>query len=440
MQREESEAEGGPRVVVVGAGITGLALTHALRKRGIGVRTYEATARPGGVIRSDRVDDRVLEYGPQRLRLSGPLERVVTDLSLEDRLVYAPADAPLYVLANEELREVPRSMRGFLRTDLLSIPGKARALAEPVTSPGRPTETAGDLLARKFGNEAYRNLIEPLLGGIYASDPLSMPAEHALEPVLAMEREERSLLWGALKRLRGASEETPVVSFDEGLQALPRALYEEHRDVVQLGERVKAVADTAYGPYRVKTTDGGVTADVVVLTAPAWSVADILGGHTDSDVEHLQELRYNPLALVHLHADTDAHGLGYQIRRLDDFETRGVTWNAALFDRDGVYTAFLGGAWDPDIVDRDPAEIGETAAREFERVMGTEPAVLEVTVLERAIPAYDYTWSNLARVSLPDGIELATNYTGRIGVSGRLREAERVAERIADGSIHGKRL
>ena len=52
-------------VGIVGAGITGLALTQDLRERGVDTVAFEATAEPGGVIRSTTVDGRVVEHGPQ---------------------------------------------------------------------------------------------------------------------------------------------------------------------------------------------------------------------------------------------------------------------------------------------------------------------------------------------------------------------------------------
>ncbi len=383
-------------------------------------------------MRSERVRGHLLEYGPQRLRLAGPLEGLVEELDLAESLRYGPEDAPLYVLVNGELGEVPRSVRAFLRTDLLSFGAKLRILGEPLTAPGRPEETAGALFRRKFGADAYRNVIEPLLGGIYASDPDRMPAKHAIAPVLALERRERSLLLAALKRLRDGGPEAPVISFDDGLAQLPRALYERHRDTVELGSPVTAIhADD--GRYRVEHDRGTAAVDRVVLTTPAWITADLLDGLQAATVNGLAELRYNPLAIVHLSADLDVHGFGYQVRRDEPRETLGVTWNDALFDREGVYTAFLGGMWDPGVIDRPPAELGATARREFEETMGTAAEVLDVTVLERAIPAFDESWRRLDAVSLPDGVDLVANYTGRVGVIGRIRQAERIADAIANG-------
>ena len=50
-------------IVVVGGGITGLAIGWELDRAGTDVLVLEATERAGGVIRSAEVDGRVLDWG-----------------------------------------------------------------------------------------------------------------------------------------------------------------------------------------------------------------------------------------------------------------------------------------------------------------------------------------------------------------------------------------
>lgn len=418
-------------VAIVGAGITGLALCHYLVDQGVAVRVFEADERPGGAIRSSVQDGAVLEHGPQRTRRTDRLDELIATVDLEDAVVTAAPDLPLYVYANDELRIVPTSIRRFLGTSLLSWRGKLRLLAEPLTDAGRPEETAAALFRRKFGDQAYENVIGPLFGGIYGSDPARMPAEHALSSLLRMEASKGSLLRPAFKRMvSGAS--SPAVSFEEGLQQLPAALADRYADRISLGRAVTAI-EPSDGGYRVMARGEFITADDVVLTTPAAATADLVEPFAADSAAALRELTYNPLALVHLRSDADRDGLGYQVRRDEDLATLGVSWNASFFDRDGVFTVFLGGMHDPDRVDHDPADIGERARQEFEAVMEAPADVINVTRLPRAMPAWDQTWSALDRVALPDGLHLATNYTDRVGIPSRVRQAATLARRLGDG-------
>jgi oxygen-dependent protoporphyrinogen oxidase len=174
-----------------------------------------------------------------------------------------------------------------------------------------------------------------------------------------------------------------------------------------------------------------MAADEVVFTTPADVTAELVEPLDDRSADALRQLTYNPLALVHLRSDADRTGLGYQVRRDEGLATLGVSWNASFFDRDGVYTAFLGGMRDHECLEHDSAEIGETAREEFEAVMDARAEVLNVTRLPRAMPAWDHTWNALEDVALPDGLHLATNYTGRVGIPSRVREAAELAEQLA---------
>ena len=417
------------KIGIVGAGITGLALTHALHARGVDVVTFEAAGRPGGVIRSATVNGRCLEYGPQRIRATPAVMALVEDLGLEDALWRGDPDAPLYVYADGALRPVPRSLGQFLRTDLLSWRGKLRVLREPFGGTGPADGSAKEYFEAKFGPEAYDRLLGPLFGGIYASNPARMPARHGLERVIALDRDRGSLLRVALDRMGGDGDVPPPITFAEGLATLPAALYEQHADRIELNTPVLEVTPDGDGGWELETSWGRTAVDHVVLTTPAAESAELLGELIDAP---LARLTYNSLAIVHLETDAALDGFGYQTARSAQLHTRGVTWNAGLFDRDGVVTAFLGGMDEPDVLDWTDARLGSVAAEEFETVTGHDAAVLDVTRLPDRMPAYDDTWDVLPFLSLPDGITLATNYTGRVGVPSRIREADRVAEILAD--------
>ena len=423
------------RVGIVGAGITGLALTHHLRETGVEVVTLEADSEPGGVLKSERIDGHLVEHGPQRTRLTDDIEALVEELSLRESVVDADPSLPLYVYADGNLGRVPFSIGTFFRTDLLSWRGKLRLLAEPLTDPGREEEMAADLFTRKFGAQAYRNFIGPLFGGIYGSDPAEMPAKYAPSPILKLEQRSGSLLKPALKRAF-KNERTPPISFEGGLQQLPEALHAANEPAISLDRSVERIGENAEG-FVLEAEGEDEHVDRVVVTTPADVAADLLADLASDATDRLRQLTYNPLALVHLLGEVDREGYGYQVRRDEELRTLGVSWNGSLFDRTdeedrGVYTAFLGGMNDHEIMDEDDETIGEIAASELEDVMGVEAEVLNVTRLSRGFPAWDTSWEALDDLEVPDGISLATNYTARMGIPGRLRQAEKLAEQFAE--------
>jgi len=412
-------------IAIVGAGITGLALAHYLSALGEECIVLEAGETVGGAIRTVREDGRVLELGPQRMRMTRELEQLVAELGLEGERIEAPAGLPLLVYHAGALHRVPMSLREALGSNLFGWRGKLRLLVEPLTSGARGEEEVARYLTRKLGREAYERVAGPLFGGLYASDPANMLVRHSLAGVLRELGVRRSLML-ALRRRRGGA--SAVVSFRRGMQALPDALYERHRDRIRLSTRVYGVR-LAGGGVAVETDRGRIEASDVVLTTPADVTATLLREAAPDAAGRLARLQYNPLAIVHLHSNARLEGSGYQVSFAERLETRGVTFNVNLFGRDGVYTAFLGGARNPRLVDLPDLRIAAIASAEFELVTGAEAQALRIS--RTRMPAWDRSWIALDGLELPPRIHLAANYESRAGIPGRIARARQLAQALA---------
>lgn len=417
------------RIGIIGGGITGLSLAHYLNDREVSCHVFESRPEPGGVIRSESTDNRIIENGPQRLRLTDTVQEVVHAVGISDELIVGDDSLPLYIYRDGELRQVPASFREFLTSDILSWRGKLRLFKEPLTAPGNPNETARSLFERKFGTEAYEHIIEPLFGGIFGSDPSVMPARHALSRMLAFEQREGGLLIPGLKRIL-TQERPPPATFESGMQQLPNALADRYQSSISLGDPVKTVSESSQG-FRIGTEHDTREVEEVIFTTPAHITATLLDEVDPDSADQLAALNYNPLVIAHVHATAGLTGYGYQVSRQEGFTTLGVSWNASLFDRDGIYTCFLGGMHTPDIIEWSDAELGDTAISEFKHVTGAEAELVNITRLPYAFPAYDQSWDSLLDMELNEGIRLATNYTARMGVPSRVKEAKTIATEVA---------
>lgn len=418
-------------VVIVGAGITGLALAHELERRGRDFVVLEADDEPGGVIRSPRVEDRVLETGPQRTRRVPPVDRLVDELGLEDELLEAPGDLPLYVYVDGALRRVPMTLGQVLGTDLLSWKGKLRMALEPFTGGVRPGESVAGFVIRKLGREAHDRLIGPLYGGIYGSDTRDMIMEYSLGQALShVGGADRSLVWTGAKWMLGGGDPPVPCSFRDGMQTLPRALYRAHGDRIRLETPVRRISSESPGDrWRVTTEEGTWRADDVVLTVAASSAAELTRDELPELADRLERFNYNPIVMVHLLGDCDLHGFGYQIALGEGFDTRGATWNESLFGRDGVHTTYLGGAGREDLWEAADDEVEEIARREFEQVTGCATRALQVSRVR--MPAWDRSWSVHDEIELPAGLHLCAAYVSRAGIPGRLAAAAELAQALS---------
>lgn len=411
----------------MGGGISGLALAHQLALRGTPFILLEASPRTGGVVRSGLIDGHLLEWGPQRGRLTADFAALVDELALRDQLITAAPDLPLFVYRSGRLREVPFTPGAFLRSDILSIRGKLRLLLEPFTAPARDDEAVGAFLMRKLGREAYENIAGPLYGGLYASDPHEMIVGLSLRHVLREFKVTRSMLLPLLRR--GGTVAAPAAcSFRDGMETLPRALHARHTASIRVNTPVHAIERSRSG-YTLATDSGSIAARRVIITTPAPAAARLLERVAPQQAAAIASLRYNPLAVVHLRAATDLRGLGYQVSLAERLVTRGVTWNDSLFGRTGVYTAYLGGAANPWIAQESSARAGALAVGEFREVTGYDAGV--ISVAQEAMPAWDRSWAAIESLTLPPEIHIHASWRARPGIPGRLAMSRLLAGRLA---------
>jgi protoporphyrinogen/coproporphyrinogen III oxidase len=414
-------------IVVVGAGISGLAVGYHLQRAGAEFVVLEGSSAPGGVVGSVEVEGRVLELGPQRTRLTPPVRRLVAELGLEDQLLTAPA-LPLFVYVDGRLREVPMGLASALTTDLIGWRDRLRVLLEPVTASLRPDETAAEFFIRKFGRRTYHRIIAPLYGGLYASDPAHMPARHALAPTLRALGVRGSVL-AALVRGARAAGRSPACSFQGGLQVLTDALAHRLGDRLERAAPARAIHDGG-GRLRVVYEGGELSADRVVLACPADAAAPLLAGFAPDAARGLAGLGYNRLAVVHLLADAELRGHGYQVALDEARPTHGVAWNHAMFGRRGLYTAFLGGARRP-LPDLPDDALADLAAADFREITGATGRPIHTH--RTRMPAWDRSWAHLDTLTLDPRIHLCANWCGRPGITGRLMAAERLAGSLTAG-------
>ena len=393
-------------IVVVGGGISGLALGHELAARGADFVVLEAAERVGGVIRSGRVDGHLLDWGPQRTRLTRGMAELIEQLGLSAQLVIAPPGRDLFVYRGGRLRRVPFTIRDFLTSDIVSAAAKVRLALEPFTGGPDPEESVARYFTRKAGREVYEALVGPLYGGLYGSDPADMVVGFSLQHVLREFGVGRSLVMKLL-RAGGRIAAPPACSFKDGMEALPTSLAASLGTRVRTGTAVRALLRRGPG-WSVETATETLDASAVVLTVPAPVAARLLQPLSQEVAQRLSRLRYNPLGVVHLHAETELSGLGFQVSLAEPLALRGVTFNDSLFGRTNVYTAYLGGGPRPDVVTRDDDALARLAVEEFLVCTGYESSPLAVAREE--MPAWDRSWAALAGLRLPAGLHVTANW------------------------------
>lgn len=265
------------RVVVVGAGISGLAAAHALRDDGARVQVLEADGRPGGRIRTHREDGFLVEMGPNAV--SNKDRDVARLLSKSDvSLLSAPAKAARFIVHDGRPVELPVHPLRLLASPLIGWRAMARILREPFVRPLKSgeEESVAAFVGRRFGRRVLP-LVDAMVTGVHAGDPARLSARYALGP--AAEWEKRG---GVLRNLRKAgSGGSGLVAPEDGMQAWVEALAREVD--VSYDRGVQRIEPAGEG-VTVQCNNGKVRADHVVLATDAAATRRILGGASSGPV------------------------------------------------------------------------------------------------------------------------------------------------------------
>jgi oxygen-dependent protoporphyrinogen oxidase len=338
------------RVVVVGAGITGLAAAFEWRRRRPDdeIVVLEAGDRIGGKLHRVELAGHWYDTGPEAMLARVPeAVALVEALGLGDRLV-APATTQASVVLPDGRHALPAGtvlgvpasadgLEGFLSPD-----GVARVRAEADLPPLRldGDVAVGGLLRERLGDEVVDRLVEPLLGGVYAgrADELSLTATM---PALAAHLPAAGSVLGAAAasrdagaRSRGDADGPVFATVREGIGSLPEVLVAAARAQVRLrtpahGLRRTATGwELAIGPAAAPEL---LTADAVLVTAPAPKAARLLAAAVPGAVEPLQGIPYASMAVLAMAfpaQDVDA-GSGLLVPPVTGRLVKGVTVSSA---------------------------------------------------------------------------------------------------------------
>lgn len=291
-------------VLVVGAGISGLAAAHGLAHKGLEVRVLEAASRPGGSFRTRHQDGFTIELGPNTVQTSPELEALCRVAGCgEDLIPAATTAAKRYLFRQSRLVALPSSPPALLSSPILSWRGKLRLASEPWRGPfesapraansrteaprdpseDSPEETVGHFLKRRLGREAAETLGDAIVQGVYAGDPEELALRFAYPTLWHMERDHGSLLRGLRKR--AATPPRRLVGYRGGLERLAARLAEG----LQLDTNARAIEITHAGGLFTVTLAGGEAhrASRLVLAVPQGAAEHLLGSLTPSPPERL---------------------------------------------------------------------------------------------------------------------------------------------------------
>jgi len=360
---------------------------------------------------------------------------------------------------------IPTNIEAILKTRLLSWPSKAR-MGLDFFLPARPVngdESLGAFVSRRLGREAYENLIEPLMSGIYAGDGDALSLASTFPYLRNMELRYGSLARGALTMRKQAISDrqrstpgprsaflTPTTGLEEIVEALVEWLKSQGVEL-RLQTAVKSI-DQVGGQadrWQIQLVNGEVVvADGLVLATPAFASGSLLE-HVDGELARaLAQIPYASTATISLayrlgDVPRRLDGYGYVIPRGEGREALACTWTSTKFPHRApegfaLLRVFVGRAGEE--IPGNEKELLRLARQELQETLGidAEPILSRVFRWEKAMPQY-----NLGHPALLEQIEgalerypglaLAGNGYRGIGIPDCIHSGELAADRIVEG-------
>ncbi len=459
------------RIAIIGAGISGLSTAYAIQRQaevaGLELETtvLEKKDRIGGKIWSIKDEGYLCEWGPNGFLDNKPMTLELCDrLGIRENLERSNDNArKRFIYSENLLHQLPENGPSFLKSKLISWPGKMRLAYEMLvpkkTDPA--DETLADFGRRRLGAEALDKLIAPMVAGIFAGDPETMSLKSCFPRIYQLEQEYGGLIKAMVRLAKQKKAERKagkavasaagpggvLTSFVAGIQELTDSTSGALRGEVRINAGVAAIVPKD-GGYEVRLEDGSsFDADVVVSAAPSHTLSGMLREADSALSQILDEIPYAPMNVVCFGYQRDkiAHdldGFGYLIPKKEGRSILGTLWDSSIFPERApeghvLLRSMMGGATNPGAINLSEAEVEQGVKTDLRQIMGidAEPDFVRIFRHEKAIPQYTAGHGKRLlgldeRLNAHRGLFLTGNAFFGVGLNDCVNSSNQIADRV----------
>jgi protoporphyrinogen/coproporphyrinogen III oxidase len=430
------------RVIIIGAGITGLSLAYELKKAGVPFLLLEARANVGGSMGTLEKNGFELDLGPVTCAKNQSLADLVEGLGLQDK-VRLPSRVvkKRFIYSKGRLHAVSAHPLKLLTNPIVSAKARMSFLRDMALSAGQyPTdESVASFIRRHFHEDILNYLFDPVLGGIYAGDVEKLSILSVLPMLKEIEAKHGSLIKGLWKRRKQLSARREIISFKGGFQTLLSALQHEVIPDLLVDRLVKTIEKENDG-YSVVVDHRGkperVVCRKIVLTVPAPEAAEMLKGMESGISETLKSIPYRGLTQVYCSIPNkhsgNFEGFGFLIPSIEKKSLLGAVNNSSLFPEKAaegfnLWTLFF----------KHETTGLVSVLSDFISILGlsTAPEIHHVQKWGQAIPQFEVGYPAI-RETLKDfetrctGIHMAGSYISGVSVGDCVKFAQAIGSRF----------
>ncbi len=454
------------RIAVIGGGISGLAAAYELEKqRNTGAElefvVFEAGARLGGVIRTERVDDFVIEAGPDSfLTEKSWAADLCRELGLGDQLISSNDSARrTYILVKGRLVPLPDGLMFMVPTRiwstffsrLFSWPTKLRMIREWSyrASSDAAESTVADFVERHYGRQMVERIADPLLAGVYGGSADELSVTSVLPRFAEIEAKQGSLskAMASARKSQPAAQLPIFTSLKNGMQQMTDALAARiPKPTCQLNTSVELVRPES-GKWLVVVQERTQEFDAVILAVPAYAAAKLLQSSVPQLSSELDQVRYSSSVTVAMSYDEKVRaslpaGFGFLVPRSERKRVLACTFVHQKFadrapESRALIRCFLGGSRDEEVLRLSDQQIERIVYRELQEILGIRAKPLFVRIYRWPKTMAQYVVGHKARVetirqltSGMRGTALAGNAFSGIGIPDCITSGREAAAKI----------
>ena len=463
------------KVAIVGAGISGLSAAYRLLRAAddaglkVDCRVFEGAGRTGGVLKTERVDERVVEHGPDSWLAAKPdVMELVAELGLTNQVISTNEsnrrsliadDGKLHPLPEGFVMLAPSRLIPFALSPLFSFSGKIRMALDMVTPPRLAVtdETVEDFVLRRFGREALVKIVQPMVGGIYVGDVSKLSARATLPQFVEMERRHGSVIRGLMARKDNPHERTAsgarysmFVTMRDGVSTLTNALEAAIGfDRIEKNVKVQSIRRETSGRWNIDTERDSQVFDAIVLAIPARAAAKIVSGANEILANKLSKIESASAAVVNLlfkrsDVSQGLNGFGFVVPSTENRTILAASVISNKFkgrasDDCVAVRAFAGGVLQPEKLRLPDADIVKLVRADLEYYLGvkSEPLTEHVTRFPDSMPQYNLGHAGrvqeiMSAVGNMPGIYLAGNSYHGVGIPDCISSGNRAAGAVIE--------
>lgn len=407
------------KVIILGAGISGLATAWYLRQKfgkAIDLTIIEQSDRVGGWIKTIQEGEFLFEQGPRGIRSNNKgkiTHNLIVSLGLEKELLFT----------NPKTHTRYLSLTGILRPlspILFLMRGGFRGILKDLSTPATilEDETIASFFTRRFGSQIAENFMDPLVKGIFAGNIDQLSMRSCFPNQWDWEQTKGSLLRGLLATKRGKKES--LFTFKRGMETLPNALANQIDAKILLSTPITKIERSDH-QFLINETH---VADNVISALPTHALAKLMG--------LANPCNYTTISTVSLGWKKpllDKRGYGFLVPTKEKGDILGMTFDSDIFPEQGGGQTRLCVMIEGSQSKQALLNIALRNVAHYQKIQEA-PDACSIHTAEQAIPQYlvgHHKRIDELNKSLPPNMVLVGSSLQGVGVNDCIASAEQVA-------------